>query len=166
MKRLNNKVDYGDEILSNKEILNRTGKGHLGNGWMDAECVDLCDTLNSIKGIETVESCCGHNYNPYSIFFVCTEIPALRFIQSCIDKRYWHYGHQWSISTYISDSGEETLRFVLESKSTNLEEIMPQVEDMISCFNHYLNHENRFNFLGLSYDNFIFEETQKKQQEQ
>ncbi len=161
MKKLNNKVDYGDEILSNDQILSRMGKGHFGNGWMDAECVDLCNAINSMKGLETIESCCGHNDRSYRIFFKCHSIPALRFLQSCIDNRYWQYGHLWSITSYISDTGPEQLGFMLESKSSKLDEIMPQVEDMIRVFNHYLNHEGRFNFLGLDYDNFIFEEVEE-----
>jgi hypothetical protein len=158
MKRLSNKVNYGDLILSNSEILNRTGNGHFGDEWMDKECVDLCDTLNSMKGIETVESCCGHNDRPYRIFFKCYDLSALRFLQSCIDGRYWGYGDEWRITTYISDIGPEQLTFILESKPHKLTEIMIQVEDMIRAINHYLNHEGRFEFLGLDYNNFIFEE--------
>lgn len=161
MKILNNKVDYSAEILSNGEILSRTNQGNLGGGWMDAECVNLCNALNSIKGIETIESCCGHNYQPYCIFFKCFDLAALRFIQSCIDNRYWQYGFDWKITTYISDSGPEPLSFMLESKSSNLNEVMVQVKDMIDSFNYYLNHKVRFDFLGLNYDNFIFEEVEE-----
>jgi hypothetical protein len=161
MKRLNNKVDYGDLILSNSEILSRKGQGHHGNEWMDAECVDLCDTINSMKGLETVESCCGHNYQPYRIFFKCYDLSALRFLQSCIDGRYWEFGYKWRITSYISDTGPEQLTFMLESESSNLTEIMTQVEDMIRAINHYLNHKHRFEFLGLNYDNFIYEEVEE-----
>ena len=158
IKRLSNKVNYGDLILSNSEILNRTGEGNFSNDWMDKECVDLCDTLNSIKGIETVESCCGHDYQPYCILFKCYNLSALRFLQSCIDRRYWSYGDEWRITTSIGDIGPEQLTFILESKSTKLNEIISQVEDMIQTINHYLNHKNRFEFLGLDYNNFIFDE--------
>lgn len=158
MKILNNKVDYGDLILSNSEILSRMGQGHFGNEWMDAECVDLCNAINSMKGLETVESCCGHNDQPYRIFFKCHDIPALRFLQSCIDNRYWEYGNLWSITTCIGDTGPEQLGFMLESKSSKLDEIMIQVKSMIDTLNYYLNHQGRFEFLGLDYQNFIFSE--------
>ena len=36
---------------------------------MDEECIKLCEAMNSIVGIKTYESCCGHNAIPYSIFF-------------------------------------------------------------------------------------------------
>ena len=158
MKVLSNKVDYGDKVLSNSEILSRTGKGDLDHDWMDAECVDLCDAINSMKGLETIESCCGHNNQAYHIFFKCHDLSALRFLQSCIDNRYWEYGSEWMITSQISDTGPEPLYFLLESKSSNLTEIMSQIEDMIDTLNYYLNHKNRFEFLGLSYDNFIFTE--------
>jgi hypothetical protein len=135
--------------------------GNAPRGWMDSECVDLCNALNSIKGIETSESCCGHNYETYKIFFLCFDLKALRFIQACIDSRYWKYGSEWSIRTYISDSGPELLNFILESKSSDLNEIMVQVKDMIDSFNYYLNHEGRFKFLGLDHENFIFEEVEE-----
>lgn len=28
--------------------------------FMDKECVELCDALNELEGVETFESCCGH----------------------------------------------------------------------------------------------------------
>ena len=28
--------------------------------YMDTECIALCDELNSLKGVKTFESCCGH----------------------------------------------------------------------------------------------------------
>ncbi len=158
MKKLSNRVDYGSKILSNIHVLNQENRGIVNRDWMDAECVELCDTLNSIKGIVTTESCCGHNYNSYTVFFKCSDLLGLRFIQSCIDDRYWKYGHEWSITTHISDTGPDTLDFLLQSKSSNLEEVMVQVNDMIESFNYYLNHENRLEFLGLDYSNFIYEE--------
>lgn len=36
---------------------------------MDTECIDLCVALNSLPGIETVNSCCGHGKQPYWIWF-------------------------------------------------------------------------------------------------
>lgn len=44
---------------------------------MDKECVALCDVLNSIPGLQTVESCCGHNRNPFQVFFTSTTLVAL-----------------------------------------------------------------------------------------
>lgn len=155
MKILSNKVVYSEVVLDNLSKLNR--KGVDDDDAMDAECVDLCDALNSMKGITTNESCCGHNYQPYRIWFSADSLEPLTFIQSCIDKRYWEYGDQWFIEPSISDT-KPFLNFALCSKSTDLKTIMPQVESMIDVFNIYLNHGNRFEFLNQKYENFIFTE--------
>ena len=162
MKKLNNRIDYGKKIYNNTKVQTITSQKDWVSDWMDKECVDLCNALNSIKGIVTTESCCGHNYNPYVVFFKCSDLLGLRFIQSCIDGRYWKWGQEWSITTHISDIGPDTLDFLLKSKSSNLEEIMIQVKDMIKSFNYYLNHESRLKFLGLDYSNFTFEEVIKQ----
>lgn len=156
MKVLSNKVKYSEVVLDNQSALN-DWKGDYE--CMDAECVDLCDALNSMKGVTTNESCCGHNHQPYRIWFCADSLEPLTFIQSCIDTRYWEYGDQWSIELSISDT-KPFLNFMLQSKSTSLKTIMPQVESMIKTFNHYLNHENRFTALGQKYENFIFTEVQ------
>ena len=36
---------------------------------MDNECIKLCEALNKLEGIETVESCCGHGKGDYHIWF-------------------------------------------------------------------------------------------------
>jgi hypothetical protein len=158
MKKLNNRIDYGKKVYNNAKVQIMTSKKDWVSDWMDKECVDLCNTLNSVKGITTVESCCGHNYNNYHIFFKCNSLRALKFVQACIDTRYWEYGSEWIITTYITDSKEDPLEFLLASRSKNLEEIMVQVESMIESFNYYLNWKPRFDFLGLDYEDFIFSE--------
>jgi len=155
MKRLSNKIKYSDKILDNLSSLNNKGDGEF----MDAECVDLCDALNSMKGVTTNESCCGHNHQPYRIWFKCDSLEPLTFIQSCIDRRYWEYGNEWYIEPSISDT-KPFLNFALTSKSTDLKTIVSQVESMIDIFNYYLNHENRFEMLGQKYENFIFTEAE------
>lgn len=157
MRVLSNKVKYSEVVLDNLSTLNHKGDHES----MDAECVDLCDTLNSMKGITTNESCCGHNYQPYRIWFNADSLEPLTFIQSCIDRNYWEYGDQWFIELCISDT-KPFLNFALTSKSTDLKTIMVQVESMINVFNHYLNHENRFEYLGQKYENFIFTEVEKE----
>ena len=154
MKVLSNKLKYSEIVLDNLSALNDYKDGY---DTMDAECVDLCDALNSMKGVTTNESCCGHNYQPYTIWFTCDSLEPLTFIQSCIDRRYWEYGDHWSIELCISDT-KPFLNFALTSKSTDLKTIIVQVKSMIDIFNYYLNHENRFTGLGQKYDNFIFTE--------
>ena len=53
--------------------------------FMDKECIKLCDAINLIPGIKTIESCCGHGKGPYRIFFKAESLDALPDILYCID---------------------------------------------------------------------------------
>ena len=44
---------------------------------MDAECVSLCKAVNSLKGIQTIESCCGHKKNAFRIYLITESIEYL-----------------------------------------------------------------------------------------
>jgi hypothetical protein len=158
---LSYKGNYGDKIYNNKTVSEITSKKNVIHDWMDAECVDLCDALNSIKGIKTFSSCCGHNEEPFQLHFNCSDLDGLKFIVSCIDNRYWEFGNEWTLSATIGDEEPHILNFWLRSESSNLETINHQVRDMIETLNYYLNHKNRFEFLGLDYKNFIFNEVEE-----
>jgi len=58
------------------------------DGEMDRECIDLCDELNKLPGVETVSSCCGHLKNRYMIFFRCTNQYSLAIIARAFNYRY------------------------------------------------------------------------------
>lgn len=47
------------------------------DGRMDLECIPLCDALNSLPGISTFESCCGHGELPFRIWFHADTLEAL-----------------------------------------------------------------------------------------
>jgi hypothetical protein len=36
---------------------------------LDPEVVALCEALNSLSGVETVQSCCGHARYPFRVWF-------------------------------------------------------------------------------------------------
>jgi len=40
---------------------------------LDPECVNLCRVINSIEGLCTIDSCCGHGNTPYHIFFIVRD---------------------------------------------------------------------------------------------
>jgi len=46
-------------------------------GKIDVECIKLCDAMNELSGIKTIESCCGHNKQPYRIWFVADSLSVL-----------------------------------------------------------------------------------------
>ena len=65
--------------------------------WMDSECVPLCDALNSLSGIKTFESCCGHGQHPFMIFFNADSIDSLRpLLMEIHDRRGWTVEVQWA----------------------------------------------------------------------
>ena len=46
-------------------------------GNIDTECLPLCNVLNKFKGIDTFESCCGHDEHPFRIWFTAANLEAL-----------------------------------------------------------------------------------------
>ena len=68
------------------------GRGHLEGQRMDPmtwtqpegidpECIGLCQAMNAMPGITTVESCCGHGETPFQIWFKVARLRDLpRFL--------------------------------------------------------------------------------------
>jgi hypothetical protein len=50
---------------------------------MDKECVALCEAINLMPGLSTVESCCGHGQDPFCIWF---KTKGLRYLPKLL---YW-----------------------------------------------------------------------------
>jgi len=70
---------------------------------MDLECVDLCKAINSLEGIQTTESCCGHGTHPYMIFLVTEDIGYLPDLLYYIDV--CHTGFSgWQMRVYTDCS--------------------------------------------------------------
>jgi hypothetical protein len=60
-------------------------------GKMDEECITLCDAMNSLPGIETLESCCGHGKNEYRIWFNAKNNKHLSILLDIINGcHYWN----------------------------------------------------------------------------
>lgn len=55
---------------------------------MDKECVELCEKLNSLDGIETRSSCCGHLKERYMLFFFCNDFVRLGKLFRCVNRNY------------------------------------------------------------------------------
>ncbi len=57
------------------------------DGLMDEECVELCNAINRLPGIETNGSCCGHGESPYFIGYTIVDLkylpPLLYFLDWC-----------------------------------------------------------------------------------
>lgn len=80
---------------------------------MDKECVELCQKLNSLKGVETWESCCGHLKDLYMIFFFCNDFITLAKLARSVNRNY--SDGRWEIVVDDSDHYPSYL-FWLRSK--------------------------------------------------
>lgn len=85
---------------------------------MDREIVHLCNVLNSLPGIYTVESCAGHGKLPMSVLFACKSLKSLAKIQHAIDIRYSGQKNPWRITGYTTDTPQHgtSLLFDLASE--------------------------------------------------
>lgn len=70
---------------------------------MDREMQSLCDTLNALPGVHTVDSCGGHGKDSPGVFFFCTSLDSLAQIQRAIDPRYGGQKVQWTVKRRLSD---------------------------------------------------------------
>lgn len=112
--------------------------------YMDKEAVDLCNAINSLPGLKTSQSCCGHNKEPFRIYFDILPYQSnegLFFLTRCVDKRYWKYGNKWSISLCVGDRFDKILpiAFVLSSECKG-EEAYDQSIDLVKNMQRHLNH--------------------------
>jgi hypothetical protein len=85
-------------------------------GKMDKECIALCDALNELEGVRTVESCCGHLKNVYSIWLRTTNIYSLSLIARSLSRRYSGTTQEFKIEVESEDAGYPVFSYYLHSK--------------------------------------------------
>ena len=95
---------------------------------LDKEIVPLVRLLNSISGIETTESCCGHDKSPCRVWCKVASIEALL----ALSKLFW-WSEDWAISidSYAqgeSDDKDKTLIILVESRRACLAGIIEDIE--------------------------------------
>ena len=73
--------------------------------YMDTECIPLCNALNSLPGVKTTSSCCGHCKNKFMIFFNCDNAVSLSIIARSFNRRYSGTNIEWIIEVDSDDSG-------------------------------------------------------------
>lgn len=124
MRRLNAKLEYDE--------------------WMDEEVVKLCNTMNSLPGIETSESCSGHGKTSLDVFFkVKATAEGLFFLTRCVDNRYWNYGHIWGIELSVGDMYVDKhlpISYLLHSGDVVGKEAYKQAQSLVDNMNLHINH--------------------------
>ena len=79
---------------------------------MDEEVIALCSAMNTVKGIETIESCCGHGERPFHIWFWADDLECLPGLL------YWFDGYNsgcygWQVIVH-TDCAMSPVTFMVE----------------------------------------------------
>lgn len=114
---------------------------------MDQECIDLCNLLNTLPGVTTFESCCGHCKYRYHIWFFCSSIDTLSRLGRATSGNY--SDDEWEIIIDTTDTNPYGV-FWLRSKSPfpNNEEMMNSVKALMNNILYWFKDEFDNYFLG------------------
>jgi hypothetical protein len=85
-------------------------------GKMDEQCIEICDAMNSIDGVETFESCSGHSKHTFRIFFTITNSRGVYAVLRANDPRYG--GPNWKCEASTTDIPKTCVCLCLESRCT------------------------------------------------
>jgi hypothetical protein len=135
---------------------------YMYDGFMDDEVLELCNAMNALPGIETVESCCGHGSGPFRIWFKVAkdEQDGLFFLTRCVDRRYWKYGYLWKIELSVGDMYDGTLpiTYCLSSGPIVGEDAYTQAHSLVENMNDHINHKNFLELYNLDANKFNTQE--------
>lgn len=109
---------------------------------MDIECIPLCDALNTIEGIETIDSCCGHNKSSFHIFFYLkdlTKVKNLIVIGRIFDRRYGGI-EGWTCELSNTDTPEHLPMFLITSNTIRGQQAYDDANDIALNIHEHLNH--------------------------
>ena len=98
--------------MTPRRTLTPVGNKHSLPKDMDRECVALCEALNYLAGIRTIESCCGHGEHPFRVWFKTENLEALPEALYYFDR--CHSGVPgWSVHA-TTDCGMSPVTFMVE----------------------------------------------------
>lgn len=132
-------------------------KKYKYDGKIDPEIIYLCDAMNALPGIQTINSCCGHGAGPFTIWFRVTSDKGIFFLARCVDRRYWKYGYLWKIEISVGDvmrDGILPTSYLLNSGPIVGEDAYEQAKSLIENMNHHLNNINFMNGYELDINDF------------
>ena len=91
----------GRKVSYPKRLVNRQSADTGMPKDLDIECAPLVVALNSIPGVKTSCSCCGHLKDRYMIWFYCKNLRSLAIIGRAFDDRYG--GCEWTLEIDTAD---------------------------------------------------------------
>lgn len=114
---------------------------------MDQECIELCNILNTLPGVTTFESCCGHCRTQYTIWFFCSDIGTLSRLGRITEKNY--SDGKWEIVVDSTDTSPYGV-FCLRSKKPfeSPDEMSKSVDNLMYNITYWFNDEFDNYFLG------------------
>lgn len=134
--------------------------------WMDKEVIPLCNVMNSLPGIKTFESCCGHEKESFKIWFkVKATTEGLFFLTRCVDGRYWEYGYLWKIELSVGDMYIDNylpIDYLLHSGDVVGKEAYKQTQSLIDNMNLHVNHSSFIEGYELELNHFKLKYEDKK----
>ena len=114
---------------------------------MDKECIELCNSLNTLPGLRTFESCCGHLKDQYSVWFFCDNIDTISRLGRCVERNY--SDGKWEIVVDSSDTNPKGV-FWLRSKEPfdNYFNMNRSLESLIESISYWFRGEFDSYFSG------------------
>jgi len=117
---------------------------------MDMAMAPLCDIMNSMAGIRTVESCEGHGKGTTDIIFYASDFVSLAKVQRSVDRRYCGLYKPWMVECGTTDSplgGHPPLVFSMHSLDpySKAERRIMERDLMVIGINLKLYHTDYFN---------------------
>ena len=106
---------------------------------IDEQCVDLCNTLNRLPFIETMESCAGHGQHPYWIFFRCTDLGTLSRLGRVVAKNY--SDGNWEIIVDSCDTDPYGCFWLRTKRILNDSELNESLKQLIENINYWFSDE-------------------------
>ena len=96
--------------------------------FMDPECIPLCDALNSIRGITTKESCCGHGKNSFHVWLLASFPRALFVVGRAISRPFAGFESRWTCNLFTWDVRACPVEFMLTSNGVKGEQADMEAE--------------------------------------
>lgn len=124
-------------IETNQNVHLMEEKKDRYDGYMDKECIPICDALNSLHGMKTTSSCCGHCENRFMIFLNCNDAYSLSIIARSFDRRYSVTHQQWHIEMTTCDNGGYNYFLHSEKEYDNDKDMMEDVLQLIDNIEHW-----------------------------
>ena len=134
------------ELKQNKEDMEEKKDNY--DGYMDKECIHICDALNSIPDVRTTESCCGHCKDRFMIFLTCDNSHSLAIIARVFDRRYIGTSQPWYIELQTKDSGAYGYFIHSETKYDSEEVMMKDINQIIENIKYWCDDKFASHFKG------------------